>query len=277
LLRAVFRLGGRAKIEVPMYKGNLDAKELLDWIRSMDKYLDYEDIDEEKRVRHAITRLKGHATLWWDELQAERRNKRKQNINNWDRMVAKSKAKFMPKYYLINLLRKLQNLRQKGMTLKDYTEELYRLNIRIGKREKDEEKVSSYINGLRYEILDELNMMSVRTVEDAYQFSLKAEENLAMKQSQRGRGKIPSPNRGKGDTHDKAHKSNDETKKPHIHSERGGSSQGRQSGGRTSRGRGRIIGGEVRCYSCGKTGSHVLGMSQENERRRRRISHLGIT
>ena len=67
MMREVSRLGGRAKIEVPMYEGNLDAEELLDWIKSMYKYLDYEDVDEEKRVRH-VTRLKGHATLWWDEL-----------------------------------------------------------------------------------------------------------------------------------------------------------------------------------------------------------------
>jgi hypothetical protein len=90
-------------------------------------------------------------------------------------MVAKLKAKFMPKDYQINLFRKLQNLRQKGMTLKEYTEEFYKLNIRTGQREKDEEKVVRYINGLRYEIQDEINMMSVRTMEDAYQFSLKVE------------------------------------------------------------------------------------------------------
>jgi hypothetical protein len=29
-----------------------------------------EDVEEEKKVRHVVTRLKGHATLWWDELQA---------------------------------------------------------------------------------------------------------------------------------------------------------------------------------------------------------------
>jgi Icc-related predicted phosphoesterase len=51
LLRAVARLGGRAKIKVPMYEGNLDAEELLDWIRSMDKHFDYEDVDEEKKVK----------------------------------------------------------------------------------------------------------------------------------------------------------------------------------------------------------------------------------
>jgi hypothetical protein len=51
-------------------------------------------------------------------VQAERRCKRKQKIHNWDRMVAKMKAKFMPKYYHINLFREMQNLRQKGITVK---------------------------------------------------------------------------------------------------------------------------------------------------------------
>jgi hypothetical protein len=68
LLRVVVRLGSRAKINIPMYEGNLDVEELLDWIRSIEKYFDYEYVDGEKRVIHAITRLKGHATLWWDEL-----------------------------------------------------------------------------------------------------------------------------------------------------------------------------------------------------------------
>jgi hypothetical protein len=77
LLRVVVRLGARANIEVPMYEGNLDVEELLDWIRSMDKYFDYEDVDGEKRVRHAVSRLKGHATLWWDELQVERQSRGK--------------------------------------------------------------------------------------------------------------------------------------------------------------------------------------------------------
>ena len=62
------------------------------------------------------------------------------------------KAKLMPKNYQINLFRKLQNLRHKGMTVKEYTKEFYKLNIRTGQREKDEEKFVRYINGMRYEI-----------------------------------------------------------------------------------------------------------------------------
>jgi hypothetical protein len=50
------------------------------------------------------------------------------------------------------MFRKLQNMRQKGLTIKKYTEEIYKLNIRVGQREKNDEKVSRYINVLRYEI-----------------------------------------------------------------------------------------------------------------------------
>jgi hypothetical protein len=65
----------------------------------MEKYFSYEDIDEEKKVKHVVTILKGHAMLLWDELQVDRRCKGKQKIRNWDIMVAKMKAKFIPNDY----------------------------------------------------------------------------------------------------------------------------------------------------------------------------------
>jgi hypothetical protein len=86
-----------------MYEGNLDVEELLEWLRALDKYFDYEDVEEDKKVKHVVTRLKGLSTLWWDELQAARRCKGKQRIKSWVRMVAKMKAKFIPRDYQINL------------------------------------------------------------------------------------------------------------------------------------------------------------------------------
>jgi hypothetical protein len=65
---------------------------------------------------------------------------------------------------------------------------------------------------------------------------------------------------------DKAQKSKYETEKPHSHSERGGSSQGRQDGGRSSsRGRGRGRGGEVRCYTCGNVGQKYWECPKRNK------------
>jgi hypothetical protein len=75
------------------------------------------------------------------------------------------------------------------MTVKEYTEEFYRLNIGAGHRESDYEKVSRYMNGLRYDIHNEMSMMTIQMVEYSYQMDLKAEENLSRKQGQRGEGR----------------------------------------------------------------------------------------
>jgi hypothetical protein len=204
LIRAIAKMGAREKMDILVYEVKLDAEELLDWIRALDTYFDYEDVEEDKKFKNDVTRLKGHATLWWDELQADRRCRGNQKIKSWDRMIVKMKAKFIPKDYQITLFRRMQNLRQKLMTVKEYTEEFYKLNIRVGHRESDDEKVARYLNGLRYDIQDDISMVTIRTVEDAYQMALKAEEKLSRKQGQRGRGR--SQPRGKSITQDKYQK-----------------------------------------------------------------------
>jgi hypothetical protein len=136
----------------PYPNNNLEVEELLDWFRALDKYFDYKYIEEDRKVKHVVTILKGHATLWWDELQVDRHCRGKKIIKIWDRMVKKMKAKFIPKDYQINLFRRIKNFRQKGMIVKEYTKEFYQLNIRVGHHESDDEKVARYMNGMRYDI-----------------------------------------------------------------------------------------------------------------------------
>jgi hypothetical protein len=149
------------------------------------------------------------------------------------------------------------------MSVKEYTEEFYKLNIRAGHCESDDEKVSRYMNGLIYDIQDEMSMMTIRIVEDAYQMALKAEEKLSQKQGQRGRGK--SQPRGKTIVQDRNHKPKEEWKKPQPQTERGGSSQrgkyaeqrGQYADNNTfprTGGRGRGRGGVIKCFTCRKNG-----------------------
>jgi hypothetical protein len=48
------------------------------------------------------------------------------------RALGGMKVKFIPRDYQITLFRRMQNLRHKLMTVKEYTEEFYKLNIRAG-------------------------------------------------------------------------------------------------------------------------------------------------
>lgn len=72
-------------------------------------------------MKSIVTRLRGHETIWSDELQTSRMKKGKSKIKPWDKMVSKIKAKFFPKDCHLNLFKQLQNLWQKGMSIKEYT------------------------------------------------------------------------------------------------------------------------------------------------------------
>ena len=61
------------------------------------------------------------------------------------------------------------------------------MNIRSGYIEDTQEKVSRYVNSLRFDIQDELSLLSLRSVEEAYQVGLKVEEKLIRTQSQKAK------------------------------------------------------------------------------------------
>lgn len=174
VLKSVLMASSKPKPKLPNYDGNLSTEALLDWISVMDKYFQYEDISKDKRIWFVVTRLKGHVALWWDSVKTKRRRLNKPLIKKWDRMIAKMKNKFLPKDYQITLYIQVQNLRQRTMTVREYTEEFYKVNLRDGYVEDTPEKTTIFMNGLRMEILDEIGILSPRIVEEAYQNALKA-------------------------------------------------------------------------------------------------------
>lgn len=75
------------------------------------------------------------------------------------------------------------------MTIKEYMEEFYCVNLGAGYTNDTPEKTARYVNSLRLEILDEISILSPRNTEEAFQSSVKAEEKINRKQNnRRGRG-----------------------------------------------------------------------------------------
>ena len=155
----------------------------------MEKFFKYGNTPNNRKVNIAVTRLKGHASLRWEHLQTDRQSRGKEKIKTWPKMVNKVKNKFLPIDYQVSLLRKMQNLKQKDMTMKEYTKEFYRLDLRSGHVDDDVEKIARCINGLRSGIQDEISFVKLESVEEAYQYALKAKEILTKKHEQRQRGR----------------------------------------------------------------------------------------
>ena len=87
-LRFVLGSRSRPKASLSTHDGNFSAEGLIDRIGELDQYFDNEEIEEDKKVKLVVTRLKGHATLWWDSVQAERKKKKKSAIKSWDSLIA---------------------------------------------------------------------------------------------------------------------------------------------------------------------------------------------
>ena len=101
------KASSRQRMEVPIYQGNLNVEELVDWINALNKYFDFEEIEDKKKVRYAATRMKGNANIWWDELHIHRERRGKSKINSWDKMLRNIKSQIIPKDYQLNLIRYL--------------------------------------------------------------------------------------------------------------------------------------------------------------------------
>ena len=122
----------------------------------------------------------------------ERNRKGKEKNTRWDQMIAKLKRQFIPMDYELDLLNKMQELKQVGNFFQEYIKEFYQVLIRTSHAKFDKEKMGRYLNGLRPSIWDELSLVQMNSIEEAYQFSLRVEEKLRKKfdnkNSGRGRG-----------------------------------------------------------------------------------------
>ena len=94
-------------MKVSNFSGTLNCEDLIYWIGELEDYFELEDIGDPLRVRLAQIKLKGHATLWWKELQRDREEEGEMKITRWRLMVTKLKAKFIPDDYELELFKKL--------------------------------------------------------------------------------------------------------------------------------------------------------------------------
>ena len=100
--------------------------------------------------------------------------------------------------YQQKLFRDYQNLRQKGLSIFAFTEEFLKLQIRTDLQEDDEHATVKYVNALRFQLQDELALIKVSSVDEAYQLALKAEEKLNRRSKAAIKRGGSNMNRGRG-------------------------------------------------------------------------------
>ena len=59
-------------MEILEFDGKTQGDELLEWILTVERVFDLKEYSKEKKVKMVAVKLKGYASLWWENLKRER-------------------------------------------------------------------------------------------------------------------------------------------------------------------------------------------------------------
>nr|GFB27992.1 hypothetical protein [Tanacetum cinerariifolium] len=108
------------KIEIPEFIGKVHPNDFIDWLSTIERVFDVQDIPDQLKVKIVAIKLRKHASLWWDHV-----NKRQQI-----------------------------KVKTKNMTMKEVINEFDKLRMRCGVVEKEEQVVAWFLGVLKPEIAD---------------------------------------------------------------------------------------------------------------------------
>lgn len=163
------------RVEIPEFSGNLSAEEFLDWLSSIEEILEFKRIPEDQCVPLIAYRFKNRAMAWWQQIKESRRRAGKPRIETWERLKKHMRRAFLPYNYERTLYNKLQALRQGTRTVEEYSADFFTMVARSTISETEDQLVSRFIGGLRFQIQIALQQFNPLTVSEAYQRALALE------------------------------------------------------------------------------------------------------
>ncbi|CAL2237611.1 unnamed protein product [Prunus armeniaca] len=166
------------KVDAPNFDGELNPKALLDWLATMDRYFEWHDMSEARRVRFAKIKLVGQAGLFWTNVETQLERAGEEPIIHWGEMKERLKQKYLPLSYEQSLLDEWQTLRQDDMLVAEYIAKFEEFMLRCDIREDRRMTLSQFRSGLRPELQRELIPHTVNTLERVFQIVQELEKYL---------------------------------------------------------------------------------------------------
>nr|XP_025608056.1 uncharacterized protein LOC112701524 [Arachis hypogaea] len=157
-------------------KNLLQPDDFIDWLCTVERVFELKDIPDDKRVKLVAIKLKKHASVWWENLKRQREREGRRKIKTWDKMRGELKRKFLPEHYRQDTFIKFHKLRQKSLSVEEYTMDFEELLMKCDIQEPEEQTIACYLGGLNTEISDVVQLQPYWTLDDVIRLSLKIEK-----------------------------------------------------------------------------------------------------
>ena len=118
-------------------------------------------------------KLRRNASFWWENLKKLREKEGKCKTTTWDKMKKELKRKYLPIDYKQEIYHKLHNLKQKELSVDEYTDAFDHLIMQGELVEPKEQSIGRYIWGLRYDIANMLQLQTYLSMNNVCKLALK--------------------------------------------------------------------------------------------------------
>ncbi|KAK0577396.1 hypothetical protein LWI29_032473 [Acer saccharum] len=172
-----------AKVEILEFEGKMQPDELVEWLNAVDRIFDYQDVPENKKVKLVAIKLRKHASFWWENLKRQRERDGRSRIFTWEKMKKELKRKYLPDNYRQDIFLKINNFRQRDLSMAEYTTEFDNLMLKGDVGKPEEQSMVRYLGGLNYEISNVVQLQPYWSLNDVCKLVLKVEKQQKEMQS----------------------------------------------------------------------------------------------
>ena len=149
---------GDEKVSILDFDGRAQGNAFLDWLITVERIFEFKDYSEERKVKLVLIKLKGYASLWWENLKREREREGRSRIRTWEKMKRELKKHFLANTYKQETYLKFHTFRQGEQNVKEYTQEFEYLMLKCDVREPEEQTIAHYLGGLKKAIADVIRL-----------------------------------------------------------------------------------------------------------------------
>ncbi|XP_022138328.1 uncharacterized protein LOC111009540 isoform X2 [Momordica charantia] len=179
--RGGVRTDFKMKIDLPTFNGKMDVETFLDRVKNVENFFDYTNTPEDKKVKLVAFKIQSGASAWWDQLEINCRRLGKQPIRSWPRMLRLMRERFLPPNFEQLLYQPYQRCRQGFKTIADYTEAFHRLGAKTNIAETEDYKIARFVDGLREDIQDQMDIQPIHLLTDAIVMATKIEDKKRLR------------------------------------------------------------------------------------------------
>ena len=138
-------------------KGTWNSDVYLEWIQTMERFLEVKGYSDEKSFKIAILKLKKYASLWYENPERQWAREGKPRIHTWSKLKKLKNKRFLLEGYKRDLCPRVSSLIQGRMSVKEYINE-FELKIRSGIEEESEQTVVRFLRGLDQGIAEKVDL-----------------------------------------------------------------------------------------------------------------------